>query len=431
MNSANVLKRVAGVLVAGLAWCAMADAPVISDVVVRQRWPWSRLVDIDYVLTGDPTDRMDVLVTAKDGSVDLVLPPGALSGNLFGVASGPRRIIFDPTQTVYTNNQMLTQFSVTLTPTVPAVYMVVDLTKAAGQEGLVEYIYPGDGRLVTEGRYTNVWFDVTNDVYKTDKMVFRRIPAGTFIMGSPSDEVPRDPDPREKQHTVTLTKDYWMGVFEVTKSQYSKVMGGADGGALRKTPHATIYYTTIRGHHTNELGVSVYNWPTNRHAVAQETILAKLREKTGGLLFDLPTDAQWEYACRAGTTGKWNAGRPDLTASDVAEISEFCWYNNHGGASVKEVGVLIPNAWGLYDMHGNVFEWCLDWYDVNYHNYSPSVDPLGPPDAVPANPTLRCKRGGAFTSPVDGKHIRSGYRSNMPFTSTGWDHGFRLCVWQY
>lgn len=423
MNSVNVLKRVAGVLVAGLAWCAMADAPVISDVVVRQRWPWSRLVDIDYVLTGDPTDRMDVLVTAKDGSVDLVLPPGALSGNLFGVAPGPRRIIFDPTQTVYTNNQMLTQFSVTLTPTVPAVYMVVDLTKAAGQEGLVEYIYPGDGRLVTEGRYTNVWFDVTNDVYKTDKMVFRRIPAGTFIMGSPSDEVPRDPDPREKQHTVTLTKDYWMGVFEVTKSQRAKIIGGV----ADKTPYNTVYFTELRGHHTNEMGVSVYNWPTNGHAVAPDSFIGKLREQTGGVMFDLPTDAQWEHACRAGTTGKWNSGRSDLTTNDIAEISEFCWYRNTGGSSVKEVGRLVPNAWGLYDMHGNVWEWCLDWYDINYHNYSPEVDPLGPMSAVPASPNLRCKRGGAYSS-TDGKWIRSAYRSNMPLNSTGADHGFRLCV---
>ncbi|HRR33443.1 MAG TPA: hypothetical protein P5026_05055, partial [Kiritimatiellia bacterium] len=161
MKTANVLKMMTGVLVAGLAWCATADAPVISDVVVRQRWPWSRLVDIDYVLEGDPANKMDIQVTAKDGSVPLDLPPDSLSGHLYEVTPGPRRIIFDPTQTVYTNNQMLARFSVTLTPTPVPLYMIVDLTLAPGADGQIEYVYEED---LTNGLW-GAWArnPVTND----------------------------------------------------------------------------------------------------------------------------------------------------------------------------------------------------------------------------------------------------------------------------
>jgi len=415
MKTTTTIKMAMGICVACLTMNAQVAEPVASDVVVRQRWPWSRLVDIDYVLTCDATQQVAIALSAYDGSAELELPPGSLTGDLFGVTPGACRIVWDPSRTTYTN-RILTQFSVTLVPVPMPNYMIVDVSGGSSATA-----YP-----VT---YTNAIaeYDLTNasSVYKTDKLVMRWIPPGTFQMGSPTDEVPRDGDPREKQHTVTHTKGYWMGVFELTKSQYARVMGGA--GAGDKTPYNSAYYTTLRGLHTNALGVSVYNWPTNGHSVDDNTVLAKLRQKTGGLLFDLPTDAQWEYACRAGTTGKWNAGRSDLTTNDVSEIAQFCWYWNRGGASVKEVGLLIPNAWGLYDMHGNVWEWTLDWYDINYHNYSPSTDPLGPTPAM-ANQLQRCKRGGAYSA-TDGKWIRSAYRSNMPFNSTGADHGVRLCVW--
>ena len=375
MNSVNVLKRVAGVLVAGLAWCAMADAPVISDVVVRQRWPWSRLVDIDYVLTGDPTDRMDVLVTAKDGSVDLVLPPGALSGNLFGVASGPRRIIFDPTQTVYTNSQMLTQFSVTLQPAPVPLYMIVDLTKAVGADGQIEYVYPGDARLETYGRFTNVWFGVTNDVYKTDKLVLRRVHAGTYYKGSGANVL------------TIVSNDFYVGVFELTQGQWERITGSRPSSYFsvnyKSRPAEQISYNMIRGA-TND--TPSIDWSATAHTVAPGSFIDVIRTQTGLSGFDLPSDQQWEYVCRAGTTTYYNDGMTaapnDGYSLNTAESNMFInvlgRYKWNGGKywdgdswesassafgptnGTAVVGSYLPNAWGLYDTHGNVLEWCLD-----------------------------------------------------------------------
>ena len=128
MKMKTAMKMVLGSLAVCLAFGAAAADPTISDVTVRQRWPWSRLVDIDYMLTGDPTQRVAVTVKAFNGSERLNLPETSLSGDLYSVSQGTRRIVWDPMKTVYTN-QTLTQFRVDLAPTNPPVYMIVDLTK--------------------------------------------------------------------------------------------------------------------------------------------------------------------------------------------------------------------------------------------------------------------------------------------------------------
>ena len=110
------------------AWGALAGAPKVSDVVVRQRWPWNGKVSIDYVLTCDDTQRVDVALAAYEGETSLALPEESLSGDLYSVAQGMRRIVWDPSKSDYTN-ATLTQFRVTLTPTLSPVYMIVDLTK--------------------------------------------------------------------------------------------------------------------------------------------------------------------------------------------------------------------------------------------------------------------------------------------------------------
>ena len=143
-------------IVGGLALNALAAEPTISDVVVRQRWPWSKLVDIDYVLTADPTQRVDVAVNAYNGSVSLALPTESLSGDLYNISEGLHRIVWDPTVTSYTNNVVLTKFRVGLVQTPVPVYMIVELTKNAATDAQIEYIYPSDARLETNGRFTNV-----------------------------------------------------------------------------------------------------------------------------------------------------------------------------------------------------------------------------------------------------------------------------------
>lgn len=223
-----------------------------------------------------------------------------------------------------------------------------------------------------------------NEAFKTSRIVFRRIPAGTFIMGSPEDELGRSIC--EVQHQVTLTQDFFMGVFEVTQAQYRHVTGkepSDDKGATR--PVETVSWNDVRGG----------SWPGDPPGSGQPalgTFVALLRERTG-LAFDLPTEAQWEYACRAGTTTSLNSGK-NITTDKFAEcpnMNEVGRYysDGRGGFSFghANVGSYLPNAWGLYDMHGNVSEWCLDWQG-SYRDGA-VTDPKGPCSGV-----FRVVRGG-------------------------------------
>ena len=204
------------------------------------------------------------------------------------------------------------------------------------------------------------------DEYKTKKLVLRYITAGTFLMGSPEDELGRRDD--ETQHKVTLTKSFYMGIFPVTQKQYELITGDDPSefkGAMN--PVESVSYDMLRG---KEKGA---RWPEH-NLVDGDSFFGILRAKAG-LEFDLPTEAQWEYACRAGMTTSWNNGT-NLTNikkdPELDKLGRYCFNNNNcaksglpTGESISHsvVGSYLPNAWGLYDMHGNVWEWCLDWYD--------------------------------------------------------------------
>ena len=184
--------------------------------------------------------------------------------------------------------------------------------------------------------------DGWTDTYKTTKLVLQRIPAGSFIMGV---------DQTNRNHRVTLTKPFYLGIFEVTQRQWELVMGSwptSSPDSSRELddtyPADCISYNDIRG---SSLGA---RWPASS-AVDASSFLGRLREKTG-LDFDLPTEAQWEYACRAGTTTKYYWGDTKNGA--------YAWYS---GSEAHPVGTRLPNAWGLYDMNGNGFEWCRDWFE--------------------------------------------------------------------
>jgi len=409
-----------------LASGALAADPTISDVVARQRWPWSQLVDVDYVLTCDATQSVDVAVTAKDGSTTLTLPSESLSGDLNGVSTGLRRIVWDPTKTAYTNRQMLTQFSVTLTPTEAPLYMIVDLTKSAGADGQVEYIYPGDARLVTYGRFTNVWFGVTNDsAYATTKLVLRRVHAGTFGMGDSANI------------STTLTKDFYAGAFKVTQRQWELITGTKPSFFNNATCYASrpveqVSYNNIRGAMNDN---PVVNWPaTDRTVVSTNSFLGKLRAKTGLMTFDLPTEAQWEYMCRAGTTTYYSdgLGTPGNTTSN-AQLNVLGRYKYNGGlyssgawpspscgltSGSATVGSYLPNNWGIYDTHGNVCEWCLDWYD---NSVTGGLDPSGP-----VSKTTRILRSGSFGD--DAATCRSAFRYPYSPNSCYCNIGFRIVL---
>jgi len=247
---------------------------------------------------------------------------------------------------------------------------------------------------------------VNSDAYKTTRLLMRRIPKGTFTMGSPANEIGRSNN--ETQHKVTLTQDFFIGVFEVTQRQWERVMSYwpsfFNNVSCRDTrPVEQLSYNAIRGVSTGS------NWPASG-SVDATSFMGRLRARTGKA-FDLPTEAQWEYACRAGTSTALNSGKNLASPSSddsVAVVGRYYFnrgkeYTQEGSTSVgsAKVGSYKPNPWGLYDMHGNVWEWCLDWYK----NYSGTVsDPTGA-----AEDEYRIGRGGGWNR--DASQSRAAYRS--------------------
>ena len=224
-------------------------------------------------------------------------------------------------------------------------------------------------------RYTNDGPDLTDDACRTTELWLRYIPAGKFIMGSPKGEVNRYN--YETQHEVTLTQPFYIGVFECTQKQWELVKGGTPSmykGDCR--PVEQVSYNDIRG--STEDGI---DWPTTepKHKVAESSFMGILREGTG-LTFDLPTSAQWEYACRAGTTTPLNSGEFPSN-ENMAEVGRYYFNQNDGKGGYTyahtKVGSYRENDWGLYDMHGNVCEWCLDREDGNPYDASSVEDPVG------------------------------------------------------
>jgi len=240
------------------------------------------------------------------------------------------------------------------------------------------------------------------------------IPAGKFTMGSPAGEKDRQPD--EEQVAVTLTKSFWLGKTEVTQGQWKQVMGTEPWkGQLLVQADKDCPATYV----------SFFD------AVDFCETLTDLERKAGKLKaneeYRLPTEAQWEYACRAGTTTAFSFGNEsklnshvwwgglDLEAASKAEIKA-----GPGNAAREQyahkVGLKKPNPWGLYDMHGNVWEWCSDWYGAQLPG---GTDPVGP-----GGDSFRGLRGGSWRSGPDG--CRSAYRGFVPSYRNDRYLGFRV-----
>ena len=228
---------------------------------------------------------------------------------------------------------------------------------------------------------------LNNDKCKTTELWLRRIEPGTFLMGSPEDELGRFDN--ETQHEVTLTKPFYIGVFQVTQKQYELITG--DNPSIFKgdaRPMESISYNDIRGYKNGSA------WPENDE-VDEISFMGQLRKKTC-LIFDLPTEAQWEYACRAGTTTALNSGKNlsgEEQCNEIAEVGRYDYNYDDGKGGYSEhtkVGSYLPNAWGLYDMHGNIWEWCLDFYAEKLGT-EPAADPKGPKEG-----SYRVNRGGDF-----------------------------------
>ncbi|MFH1923165.1 MAG: SUMF1/EgtB/PvdO family nonheme iron enzyme, partial [Planctomycetota bacterium] len=234
------------------------------------------------------------------------------------------------------------------------------------------------------------------------------IPPGEFVMGSPAEERARfleeakaandtwamDQIPTEgPRHRVRITRPFYLGKYEVTQAQWEAVMGGNPSRFTDDPSHP----------------VEQVSWDDVK------PFLAKLNEsgKAQGMEFALPTEAQWEYACRAGTMTAWYCGDSDTT------LQEYAWFGVNSGGKTHPVGQLLPNAFGLNDMHGNVWEWCDDSWASDYYAQSPTDDPSGSPTG-----SYRVGRGGGWGRHAG--HCRSAHRGHSSPGHRHSDLGLRL-----
>jgi formylglycine-generating enzyme required for sulfatase activity len=230
-------------------------------------------------------------------------------------------------------------------------------------------------------------------ITNTIGMTFNEIHAGTFMMGSPETE--KGSGEYEHQHRVTISKTFYMQTTEVTQSQWKAVMGTEPWKGRPNVKEGPNYAATY------------VSW--------DDTVAycKKLSEKEGKA-YRLPTEAEWEYACRAGTETRWSFG------NDEKVLGDYAWYHKNaddiGEKYAHQVGLKKTNPYGLYDMHGNVWEWCHDYFGEDYYKQSPEQDPTGP-----ARGSFRVLRGGSWASVTRG--TRSARRSRRNFSVF---IGFRL-----
>ena len=309
---------------------SLIATPAITNVTAQQRYPWNGKVDITYMVSGiedlETVKKeygllaLELKVSAIDfdsGTTNVAI---ALSGDT-ALTNGTHGIVWDMEADGLTFKSTNVVFAVSC-ETTPATYCVIDLS-----EGENASSYP----ITYLAEPPSGGFNV--DAYKTTKLVLKRIEAGSFRMRGSTQ--------------TTLSKPFFIGLFEVTQKQYLLVTGSNPSNfSGDKRPVEKVSYNAIRGSSNGA------NWPSS-NAVDSSSFMGMLRARTG-LDFDLPTEAQWEYACRAGTTTTYSYG-------DSAN-GDYMWYKSNSSSQTHDVGTKQPNPWGLYDMHGNVWEWCLDWY---------------------------------------------------------------------
>lgn len=227
-----------------------------------------------------------------------------------------------------------------------------------------------------------------------------KCPAGKFLMGSPEDELGRCEN--ETQHEVTIADDFYIGRFPVTQAQFEAV--------TKKNP------SCYKGPNNP---VDCINWHQAKDFCLRLNE-ATVNSRPAGYLFDLPTEAQWEYACRANTTTSLNSGKNICyTVTSCPNLDELGWYEYNAFYKTHPVGQKKPNSWGIYDMHGNLSEWCRDYYLENY--LPPNADPDGEDTHA-----QRVTRNASFR--MSPSLCRSAYRFYSNSYSQGGEHTFRLAL---
>jgi formylglycine-generating enzyme required for sulfatase activity len=238
-------------------------------------------------------------------------------------------------------------------------------------------------------------------------MGFVRIPAGSFQMGSGDDE--HDALPNEKpRHAVTINRPFYLALHEVTQAQWEAVMGTSAYTLSRSNPFYGLPGMAERVRRPNN--------PVTVSWSDAQAFIERLNQREGGGRYRLPTEAEWEYAARAGTRTAYSFG------DDAGLLSRYAWHGeDFATGSMHPVGQKLPNRWGLYDMHGNVWEWVQDWYADRYPGSAPMTDPSGP-----ATGSNKVVRGGSWH--VTSGSWRSAVRKPYEPDYRGISIGFRLAL---
>lgn len=448
-----------------------AATPAVERVIVRQQWPWSTDVKVEYSLSGvDAANPVDITVRAFNGTVELPSAnlESAITGDRYAVTSPVGTLTIDPVAAFDTDQVALGNFKVQLTLT-PSdsnmndiIYKVVDLVSPHAVTDVVRK----DLMNGKWGRYTTsfsdidstfktslddvlIWLDVTNEVYKTDKIVFRRIPAAgkSFQFQKGIAAATNAYYSAGEGIKVSFTKDYYIGVFELTQRQFRNV--------TTKFGLQYFYQTNALYRWTRPADQVRYSHQYQDRPAATGSTLgaathalknAAALQNRAGYTVTLPTEAQWEYACRAGTdTFKYSGASGTLFWNDGFTPKVQRAYNVNGTGAVDPgrncdltkgtltVGMLKPNAFGLYDMLGNIYEWCLGYYvtadkfwKCACYAEENNFDPQGPTSAEASATNNRPQRGGDYgENPLEYGAMG---RDTEPYTYNTQCNGVRLCL---
>jgi hypothetical protein len=394
--AAFFLRRRAKSLLVVLAFLSLgtlgAKATTISVGKCFQMWPFERKVIINYTVSDlSETEYINFYYTTDNGESSYDLREnGLLTGDVGPIsANGNYRVVWTPDTETMASVKGKMKIGVDVyepEPPTPSTYMIIDVSG-----GYQAQSYPVS---YTDEEPSGGW---NINEYKTTKIVLKYCPPVSFTMGSPGDELGRQSD--ETQRNITLTKGFYVGIFEVTDQQYGEIYDGVWNNIPPYSyyPKKDVSYETIRGS----------SWPSSTTPGAN-SFLDKLNSRTG-LSFDLPTEAQWEYACRGETTKATNRDE-NLSATDECDEMDRV-ANYFGTTGQRAVGSKMPSLSGTYDMHGSVGEYCLDWYGP--YDTTDVIDPKGPDTG-----SYRVVRGG--DSEDDARNCRSASRQVPMFC------GFRL-----
>lgn len=427
---------------ATMSGMAIAEVSVM-DIKCTPRNPWNGLVDIEYTIATDNPDA-DVYVNpvAYDGDRRITLFPSSLTGEgaTNAVKAGTHTMVWDAKKDLGTFSSAHFQIKMYAGERLSR-YIDIDLSSGNASDN-----YPV--------RLSHVGPDLSDDSCRTNHLWLRLVPPGEFWMGSPEDELGRSDN--EDLHHVTLTKPFYIGVFPVTVQQWDNVCQGyyrssstSNGGSsFRGATNANIRALDnvyITNYSDSNPGIRGAASPTNVMGYSQFSFVGRLRSRVRNVAFDLPTEARWEYACRAGTTTALYNGKNlyDVNISkDLSEIASYfgnrynnCAFNQSStDVGTMPVGSYAPNALGLYDMLGNFWEICLDSAINNDHlGYDDVTDPQTCAN-VDQNGSYQyqyIKRGGEWRSTADScRAARRAVLSSpwMDSYSNPSMTGFRICA---